>query len=321
MLTKIVVPLDRSSLAEDALGCASALVRATGAAIDLVLVHDPFAASGYEGMPPEDSARPNEQAYLDRIARELQSGASVQATCAVVNGVPVDMICRRAIEIGADLIVMTSHGRTGFNRAWLGSVADGVIRRAGIPVLLLRSTEAERTDRRERLFKHVLVLIDASSESEAIIDATLSIARAGNGHITLLHVVQPVPLIIPDYGAPMSGAPPVADMELTERVAAQARERLGELAVRVSQGVDVNTAVVIDTRVAQAILDFAAQTAADLVALTTHGRGASRLIVGSTADKVLRGSNLPILIKRPRSDVYFDQVRVPGEDRLGDVGQ
>lgn len=302
MLTKILVPLDQSSLAEDALGCASALVRATGAAIDLLLVHDPFAASGYEGMPPNDQRQPSEEAYLDRIAHELQSGAAVQATCAVVHGVPAEMICRRAIDIGADLIVMTSHGRTGFNRAWLGSVADGVIRQAGIPVLLLRSTEAERSDRRERLFTHVLVLIDASPESEAIIDAALSIARAGNGHITLLNVVQPVPLIIPDYGAPMMGAPPVADMELTERVAAQARERLGELAMRVSQGVDVNTAVVIDTRVAQAILDFAAQTAADLVALTTRGRGASRLIVGSTADKVLRGSNLPVLIKRPRSE-------------------
>jgi len=302
MLTKIVVPLDQSSLAEDALGCASALARATGAAIDLVLVHDPFAASGYEGMPADDQRRPSEEAYLDHIAHELQSGASVRPTFAVLNGVPAEMICRRAIDVGADLIVMTSHGRTGFNRAWLGSVADGVVRHAGIPVLLLRSTEAERPERRERLFTHVLVLIDASSESEAIIDAALSIARAGNGHITLLHVVQPVPLIIPDYGATMMGAAPVADMELTERVAAEARERLGELAIRVSQGVDVNTAVVIDTRVAQAILDFAAQTAADLVALTTRGRGASRLIVGSTADKVLRGSNLPVLIKRPRSE-------------------
>ena len=63
-----------------------------------------------------------------------------------------------------------------------------------------------------------------------------------------------------------------------------------------SQAVDVNTAVVTDPRIAPAILDFAAQTAVDLVALTTRGRGASRLIVGSVADKVLRGSNLPILV-------------------------
>jgi nucleotide-binding universal stress UspA family protein len=100
----------------------------------------------------------------------------------------------------------------------------------------------------------------------------------------------------------MTGIPAVADMELTERLAGAARERLGALALRMSRGVDVNTAVVIDSRIARAILDFAEQTAADLVALTTHGRGASRLILGSIADKVLRGSNLPVLIKRPRSD-------------------
>jgi nucleotide-binding universal stress UspA family protein len=300
MLTKIVVPLDRSALAEDALGCAAALMRGTGAALDLVLVHDPFATTGYEGMPADDQRRPDEEAYLERIAYELRASGSVPPTCVVVDGVPVETICRHAAEVSADLIVMTSHGRTGFNRAWLGSVADGVIRQSHIPVLLLRSSEAERPERKERLFTHVLVLIDASEESEAIIETALSVARAGNGHITLLHVVQPVPLIIPEYGTPVTGAPGVADMELTERVAAAARERLGALAMRVSQGVDVNTAVVIDTRIAHAILDFAAETTADLVALTTRGRGASRLIVGSIADKVLRGSNLPVLIKRPR---------------------
>jgi nucleotide-binding universal stress UspA family protein len=302
MLTKIVVPLDQSSLAEDALGCALALARATDAGIDLVLVHDPFGATGYDDMPSTSQRRADEEAYLDRIAHELQSGASIRATRAVERGVPAEMICRHATDVGADLIVMTSHGRTGFNRAWLGSVADGVIREAGIPVLLLRSTEASRPARRERLFAHVLVLIDTSAESEAIIDDALSVARAGDGHITLLHIVQPVPLVIPEYGTPITGAPGVADVELTERVAAEAREKLGALAVRVSQGVDVNTAVVTDTRIALAILDFAAQTAADLVALTTRGRGASRLIVGSIADKVLRGSNLPVLIKRTRPD-------------------
>lgn len=302
MLTKIVVPLDQSSLAEDALGCALALARSTDASIDLVLVHDPFGASGYGDMPWNSERRAEEDAYLDRIAHELQSGASIRATTAVENGVPVEMICQRATDVGADLIVMTSHGRTGFNRAWLGSVADGVIRQASLPVLLLRSTEAERPDRHERLFTHVLVLIDASSESEEIIEDALAVARAGNGHITLLHIVQPVPLIIPNFVVPVRRAPAVADVELTDRVVAQTRERLGALAMRVSQGVDVNTAVVTDARIAPAILDFTSQTAVDLIALTTRGRGASRLIVGSIADKVLRGSHIPVLVKRPRDD-------------------
>jgi len=302
MFTKLVVPLDQSSLAEDALGRAVALVRATGASLDLVLVHDPFSFSGFADVPADTKRWADEEAYLERIVHELESGASIKASHEVIKGAPVETICQHAQDIGADLIVMTSHGRTGFSRAWLGSVADGVIRQAGIPVLLLRSTEASRPDRLERLFEHVLVPIDASTVSEQIIDDALSIARAGNGHITLLHVVRPIPIVLPAYGGMPMEAPTVPDMVATEAIAAAARERIGALATRVSQGVDVNTAVVIDGRVAQAILDFAAQTSADLVALTTRGRGASRLIVGSTADKILRGSTLPVLVNRPRDE-------------------
>src|SRR5262249_49172238 len=154
------------------------------------------------------------------IASQLETESSIRPTCAVLTGSPVEMICRRAADVGADLIVMTSHGRTGFNRAWLGSVADGVIREGGIPVLLLRSTEAERTSRDERLFDHVLALIDSSPISETILGDAVSIARAGGGHMTLLHVVQPIPITVPDYGTPITNLPVVADMEASDAIAA-----------------------------------------------------------------------------------------------------
>ncbi|HEY9226466.1 MAG TPA: universal stress protein [Gemmatimonadaceae bacterium] len=81
---------------------------------------------------------------------------------------------------------------------------------------------------------------------------------------------------------------------------AEARDRLGTLAARASAATDVNTAVVINGHVAQALPDFAAQTKADLIAVTMLGRGASRLLVGSIADKILRGGKLPVLIRRLR---------------------
>ncbi|HEY9227652.1 MAG TPA: universal stress protein, partial [Gemmatimonadaceae bacterium] len=222
MFTQLLVPLDQSALAEAAIARAVALVHATGARLDLLLVHEPFTIGGRDDAPVNSRQCASEEAYLDRMAREVISGATIKPTWALLNGRPVEMICRRAADVGADLIVMTSHGRTGFNRAWLGSVADGVIRRSHIPVLLLRSTDAQRADRSERLFSHALVLIDASAESERIIDDALAVARAGKGHITLLHIVQPVPLVIPEYGVPVAGAPRVVDIELTERVAAEA---------------------------------------------------------------------------------------------------
>ena len=146
MFRKLLVPLDRSSLAEEAIGQAASVARESGASIDLVLVHEPFPVRRFADLPWEGDSSA-EQKYLESIAAELGSGAHVTATCAVLRGAPGDMIGRRARDIGADLIVMTSHGRTGFSRTWLGSVADAVMRKSAIPVLMLRP-EQGTTNRR-----------------------------------------------------------------------------------------------------------------------------------------------------------------------------
>ena len=132
MFRKLLVPLDRSSLAEEAIGQAASVARESGASIDLVLAHEPIAFGGFADLPWESDSSA-EQKYLESIAAELESGAHVRATCAVVRGAPGDMIGQRARDIGADLIIMTSHGRTGFSRTWLGSVADAVMRQVGDP--------------------------------------------------------------------------------------------------------------------------------------------------------------------------------------------
>src|SRR5437899_8764831 len=138
MFSKVLVPLDRSPLAEQALGQAAAIARAAHAEIDVVLVHEPLQFTGYRNGTLNDDMIKAEEAYLESVATELSSSASVPVTHAVVSGSPVDMICARARETGANLIVMTSHGRTGLSRAWLGSVADAVVRRSAVPVLMLR---------------------------------------------------------------------------------------------------------------------------------------------------------------------------------------
>src|SRR3954470_4384973 len=137
MFTKILVPLDRSALAEQALGRAAAIARASHATIDVVLVHQPLPAAGWSDLPANADMWGDEHTYLETVARELSSGAGIPATHAMLRGNPVEMICMHAKDVRTDLIVMTSHGRTGLSRAWMGSVADGVLRHSSLPVLML----------------------------------------------------------------------------------------------------------------------------------------------------------------------------------------
>src|SRR5215472_16436280 len=115
---KLLVPLDRSSLAEEAISQAAAIARATNASIEIVLVHQAFPFGGYTDLPWAAEDGTAEQKYVEAIASEIASGANVSVKGTVLHGDPAEMICRHARDIGADLLVMTSHGRTGFSRAW-----------------------------------------------------------------------------------------------------------------------------------------------------------------------------------------------------------
>jgi nucleotide-binding universal stress UspA family protein len=302
MFRKILVPLDRSDLSEQALGRAAEIARAAQGELDLVLVHQPFPFGGFDEPPWNSPAWNADHQYLEMIAAEFASGADVVATHTILKGDAADMISSRADEIGADLIVMTSHGRTGLSRAWLGSVADRVLRRSGVPVLLLRPDEGRsRVDARREPFKHLLLAIDGSPESVTIIPPAVQLAQLTGARVTLLRVVRPIPLIVPEYGIPVTAPPIVPDEAVMQQVVEEARAHLVALAARSSEnGVSVDAQIVVNDHVARAILDFAAAQGVDAIAMTTRGRGASRVLVGSTADKVLRATNVPLLVARPK---------------------
>lgn len=302
MFSKVLVPLDRSTLAEQALGPAAAIARASGAAIDLVLVHQPLPVAALDDAPWNVALGADEQRYVDTVAQELAAGASIAPTHAVLRGEPVDAISRRAIDGRADLIVMTSHGRTGLSRAWLGSVADGVMRRSNVPVLMLRPVgeKRERYSGRQ-LFKRILVPLDGSALASESLPAAIELAKCSNARLMLLRVVQPVPMITPSLDLPYDYPAPVQDDVETDRLVREARRELAEAeqAIGTRGAPEIASYVIVAPHVAKAIIDFAHGHSVDVVAISTHGRGASRLVVGSVADKVLRASGLPMLLRRP----------------------
>jgi nucleotide-binding universal stress UspA family protein len=302
MFKKLLLPLDRSPLAEQAIGQAAAIARAAHASIDVVLVHEPLPFAGFGDAPWNAEEWKSEDKYLETIADELSTGAAVATTHNVMRGEPVEMIYNRARDIDADLIVMTSHGRTGLSRAWLGSVAHGLLRRSSIPVLMLRPVE-NKTDRKaaHQLFKHILVPLDGSAFSADIIAHATALAKCSGARITLLRVVQPIPMVIVDVDMSIAFPPMIPDPALTEQVVDQATAELADAARQMRHGgyADVDAKVVVAGSTAHGIIDFAIAHGVDAIAMSTHGRGASRLLMGSVADKVVRGSGLPMLLIRP----------------------
>lgn len=301
MFRKLLVPLDSSPLAEQAVGQAVAIAKRSNAGIDLVLVHQPTPIDELTDTEFYGRQWKDELEYLASISREIELGSNIVASFASPEGDVIDEICRRAVEVDADLIVITSHGRTGLSRAWLGSVADGVMRQAKMPVLVLRPSDGKHGRHiRHGVFTHLLITLDGSTLSEEILSPALALAKAEGSRVSLLRVVPPVPIVLPDAGLLASYSPAVPDTALTQRIVDEAKLHLSTLAEKVAaQGFDVDAHVMVSSHVANAIIDFSVTHGVDLVALSTHGRGTSRFVMGSVADKVIRASRLPVLLQRP----------------------
>ena len=291
----ILVPLDGSDLAERALTVAAELARRGGSALRLVHVHLPVAANPIhvEGLPVIDEhfrslGRDHEQAYLERVRDRLAAGVSTSV--ALLDGPPATTLADDARTKGAGLIVMTTHGRGGIERALLGSVADELVRISPVPLLLVRDGRGGVSSH----FRRIVVPLDGSPLSERILEHALYLAHSDlPAELVLINVVQP-----PPRGNWAGNAPSEGDTAPHEE---NARRYLDGVARRLTAaGARVQASVLVSADVASAVVNFARDENADVIALATHGRsGLRRLALGSVADRVVRTTTTPVLVVRP----------------------
>jgi nucleotide-binding universal stress UspA family protein len=304
MYRAILVPLDGSTFAEHALPVAVSIAKALHAKMSIVRAWDPSNYRfGSEMPPPYLDAEAHDRLvageYLDAVAARLRSTDGIDVDVAVVAGRPADSIRERAVAIGADLIVMTTHGLTGWSRAWLGSVADAVVREVVTPVLLCRPAETPRS-KSPGTFEHILIPLDGSAAAEQILAHAAELGRIGGARYTLLRIVQSVkaPVHPYAYAAPAWQT----DQAATEDAVSHATSHLAAAAEQLKArcpGASVELDVRLDERTGTAIVDAAREHQADLVALTTHVRRGMRVVLGSAADKVLRGTDGAVLVLHP----------------------
>jgi nucleotide-binding universal stress UspA family protein len=287
MLKTILVPLDGSPLAERSLGLATALSIPTGAHLLLVRV------SAGEAPPDGGAAFGT---YLEKTAADLRDrGFGVEI--AELSGEPVARtIGEAAREYPADLIALTTHGRTGPRRWVLGSVAQGLVTCSPVPVLVQRAWDPGRRAMLLGDQPKLLVTVDGSRFSEAVLPAALALADDLGAEMLLVRVdpqAQDVLRGEEDVAVPVGGQayrPLGAMRDYLEQLVASLRTQSGlQISYRVDFG-DPTTA----------IIEAAEETHAGLVMMATHGRtGFQRMALGSVADGVLQHGRTPLVLVHP----------------------
>jgi len=283
----ILAPLDGSRLAEETLRVAGTTARRTGAVLHLALVHHPVEpgpdaasmAAAFEDL--DRLAREGEERYLASVAERLHAAYGLRIEATILDGPVPESLEGYVRSIGAGMVVMTTHGRGPVSRFWLGSVADHLLRHLEVPLLLLRHHDTVSDDNRVA-FRRMLVPLDGSVRSEAVLEPALALCPPPTGEFALLRVVGAA-----DAGAGLG----------REGAAAY----LDEVADRLERrGCRVSTTVVVSPSPAHAILEQARPEALDCIAMATRGAGGvQRFVLGSVTDKVVRGADVPVLALRP----------------------
>ncbi len=300
MYQSIVVPLDGSPFGEHALPFALAIARRTGATLYLVHVHGIVESQHRPGMSHDgmldSQQRAAEQAYLTDVSQRLATVWDGSITTTLLDGPVAATLLDYVATCGADLVVMTTHGRGAVSRFWLGSVADRVLRHAPAPILLIRPDETAPDLSRAPNFAHVLIPLDGSALAEQVLPYATALGRLMDADYTLLQAIKP---IITSYGPEVY----VLSDEVLDQWMTAAQAYLDGVAERLqAEGLQVQAKVVLEPP-ALSILDYARTHQVDLIALATHGRGGfSRLFLGSVADKIVRSADVPVLMYHPVED-------------------
>lgn len=311
MYQTVVVPLDGSELAEEVLPHVVELIRGRDSRVYLLSVTPMMrrmARPVVDLHPSSEERQRVEQEleeYLQKMSETLKADAA-EVEVSVRFGRAADKVLAFADDVGADLIAMTTHGRSGI-RDWIfGSVADRILRGATCPVLLVRAgCELPRT-----AYQRILVPLDGSELAEQVLPYVKALIRSSRtfppAEVTRIFLLSVLTTGLGDRTVTLlTSYPPGLQLSATalnyaeaemrrylRSVAAVLRDHGAIVHVKVRQGASAGE-----------VLSYATEVEADLISMTTHGlSGLSRWVYGDVAGKVLQRAHSPVLLVRPTSE-------------------
>ncbi len=302
MIDRIIVPLDSSETAERSLPYATHLAQKLGAEVRLVsIVEVPVEFSSWVASPPVSTAYEidywieSRQEYLDRTAAQLEG---VTTTSIVSLGTPATVVVEEAGEDGTSIIVMSSHGRTGFRRLVLGSVAARIVRMAKCPTVVVPAHDEEPIAPPGT--SKLVVADDGSNFSRRALDIAVD-ALEFKGSLRLVRVIEAPALAAPNIS--MGGASMVdynIIVDYIETARNNAERELEEIATHLkSNGIDADWEI-RDGDIADGIRAAAREFGADMTVLASHGRGGfRRFFIGSVAESLLAETHRPLFLIGP----------------------
>lgn len=300
MFQRILVPLDGSTRAEQAIPFAACIARATGGTVILlrvsILVPDlEFRVLTLQDTFAAEADLEAAKQYLDEISRRNDL-ANIRTETEAFLGSAAEIILDSAQTNQVDLIVLYSHGYTVPERWSLGSVAQKIVRHSPMPVLLIHEDNPKLAELKADTVHVIraLVTLDGSPFSETVLIPAMQLVAALN--------------------APAQGVFHLVEVVREQQALDKARTYLEAVtdnlnnSSEITPKLQITSSVIASDDVAEAIIKAAESGEGtgmaggfDLIAMATHGRGASlRWMLGSVTDRVLHTTRLPILIVRPQ---------------------
>jgi nucleotide-binding universal stress UspA family protein len=304
-IRRILCPIDFSDYARHALDHALAIARWYNSTITVMHVFSAAPVAAYAPGSPGVQSIALTRADRDQLLVEMKR--FVETECAP--GSPIEPMIREghaateilseAAELHADLLVMGTHGRSGFERLLLGSITEKVLRKAGCPVLTVPRRHPDAVPATPVLFRQILCPVDFSDCSMRALTYATSLAREAHARLRVLHVMT--------YG--LEATPDMYDTVITDdrlsladyrrRREEDARQRLQEAVPESAAAHASMDTMVSSGKPSREILRIASEQHSDLIVLGVQGRGAADLMfLGSTTNHVVRAATCPVLTLR-----------------------
>ena len=294
MFNRILLPLDRSPLAESVLPHAIALARAFESQLTLLHVMDTARGSRWRRAvdPLNWQIRKVEaESYLHDLTLRLQQ-AGITPETRILEGHDAEQIIEFARNDHTELIILSSHGQSGMSEWNVSNVVQKIALRARTCIMIVRASQRATPDLARLHYRRILVPVDGSQRAECILPVAATLARAHEAQILLAHIVQPPQM-------PRRTPPSREDVELANRIVerntAEVTQYLEQLRSQLSGQVEPR--VLVSDHVSATLHELVEQEQSDLVLLSAHGFASrTRWLYGDVVTSFISYGTTPLLI-------------------------
>ncbi len=317
MFNRILLPLDRSALAECVLPHAIAIARAFESQVTLLHVMDtPREARWRRAMDPLNWQIRKAEAttYLHEVDVRLQAAGLLTETH-ILEGFAAEQVIGFSDTHTPHLIILSSHGQSGLSDWGVSSVVQKIVLRARTSVMIVRAAQAVTPDVTDLRYQRILVPLDGTPRAEYVLPAAATLARAHDAEIVLAHVVQQPAL-------PRRTPPSREDVELADRLVernqAEATLYLDQLQSRITGKIEAR--VLVSDHLTATLHEMVEQEKTDLVLLSAHGVSSqTRGLYGDVVSNLIAHGTTPLIIMQDSSQAQTAPlpIEVPNDEPEG----